>query len=115
MPKALPQIHPTQGGVRGWAIFCPACKHAHVFNSPEHPANADQPKWTYNGDAEKPTFAPSMLVFVIMPDGTQHTTCHSFVREGRIEFLGDCDHSLKGQTVDLPEFPDGYQVNGPGA
>ena len=27
--------------------------------------------------------------------------CHSFVREGKIEFLGDCTHALKGQTVDL--------------
>ena len=33
------------------------------------------------------------------------TVCHSFVTDGRIQFLGDCTHSLAGQTVDLPEFP----------
>lgn len=28
--------------------------------------------------------------------------CHSFVTDGRIQFLTDSWHSLKGQTVDLP-------------
>ena len=30
-------------------------------------------------------------------------TCHSFVTDGRIQFLADCTHPLAGQTVDLPE------------
>ena len=30
--------------------------------------------------------------------------CHSFVRNGRIEFLGDCTHGLAGKTVDLPKW-----------
>jgi hypothetical protein len=30
--------------------------------------------------------------------------CHSFVTDGRIQFLNDCTHSLAGQTVDLPDF-----------
>lgn len=30
--------------------------------------------------------------------------CHSFVVDGRIQFLSDCSHSLAGQTVDLPEL-----------
>lgn len=33
--------------------------------------------------------------------------CHSFVTDGRIQFLSDCTHSLAGQTVDLPEMPAG--------
>lgn len=33
-------------------------------------------------------------------------TCHSFVTDGRIQFLGDCTHSLAGQTVDLPDWVD---------
>ena len=37
-----------------------------------------------------------------MPDGTK--VCHSFIRDGRIQFLGDCTHHLAGQTVDLPDF-----------
>lgn len=31
--------------------------------------------------------------------------CHSFVTAGRIQFLGDCTHELRGQTVDLREAP----------
>lgn len=30
--------------------------------------------------------------------------CHSFVTEGRIQFLGDCTHALANQTVDLPDW-----------
>lgn len=33
------------------------------------------------------------------------TICHYFIKAGRIEFCGDCTHALKGQTVDLPDFP----------
>ncbi|WP_241754456.1 hypothetical protein [Cupriavidus basilensis] len=33
--------------------------------------------------------------------------CHSFVTDGRIQFLGDCTHALAGQTVPLAEFPEG--------
>jgi len=32
--------------------------------------------------------------------------CHSFIRDGKIQFLGDCTHALAGQTVDLPELPE---------
>jgi hypothetical protein len=31
--------------------------------------------------------------------------CHSFVTDGRIQFLNDCTHPLAGQTVDIPEWP----------
>lgn len=27
--------------------------------------------------------------------------CHSFVRNGKIEFLSDCTHELAGKTVEL--------------
>jgi hypothetical protein len=32
--------------------------------------------------------------------------CHSFIRNGQWEFLGDCAHKLAGQTVPLPPLPD---------
>ena len=32
--------------------------------------------------------------------------CHTFIRAGQIEFLGDCTHALKGQTIPLPPLPD---------
>lgn len=81
---------------------CPACDTWHTVRVQE-PHN-----WSWNGDLERPTLSPS--VFVNAP-GNQHRnpaapSCHSFVTDGRIQFLGDCTHSLAGQTVDLPEVGD---------
>ena len=70
--------------------------------------------WKFNGDFGKPTFSPSIKVtgqYGTNPDGTGSekdgtlvkTCCHSYVKDGRIQFLGDCTHALKGQTVDLPD------------
>ncbi len=36
-----------------------------------------------------------------------NTVCHSFLTDGRIQFLDDCTHAMAGQTVDLPSFPHG--------
>lgn len=30
--------------------------------------------------------------------------CHSFIKDGKIQFLGDCTHALANQTVDLPDW-----------
>ncbi|MDO6965801.1 hypothetical protein ABID20_000258 [Rhizobium alvei] len=79
------------------------------------------PRWGYNGDPDKPTFTPSVLVTgkKITRDqsgkwdgdwerdasGNAITfVCHSFVTDGRIQFLNDCTHDMAGQTVDLPDF-----------
>jgi hypothetical protein len=79
------------GSVQRLVFFCPGCKEEHAFNS----------TWTYNGDADKPTASPSILV---SGGGDATYCCHSFIRDGRIEFLGDCSHELAGQTVDLPDL-----------
>jgi len=60
--------------------------------------------WTFNGDFDRPTFSPSILTQSTWSDGSKFC-CHSFVTDGRIQFLGDCTHVLAGQTVDLPEIP----------
>ena len=66
--------------------------------------------WDFNGNFDLPTFNPSVLSHFDMPeeDGypAVHFVCHSFVRDGKIQFLGDCTHALAGQTVDLPELPE---------
>jgi len=78
---------------------CPGCDTWHTVRV-QAPHN-----WTWNGDLERPTLSPS--VFVNAPGNPhRHPTepsCHSFVTDGRIQFLGDCTHALAGQTVDLPE------------
>lgn len=76
----------------GFMVECPGCGFAHVFTS----------GWKFDGSLEHPTFTPSMLVHYPWGDPPQNMICHSFVTAGKIRFLDDCTHALKGQTVDLP-------------
>lgn len=113
----------------GLMFYCPGCKGMHMI---KHGAGQG-PRWQWNGNVDKPTFSPSILVrgtkmtekgradynawrdagfpslgherqFDSMP-----TVCHSFVTDGRIQFLSDCTHELAGQTVDIPELPEWAQ------
>ncbi len=51
--------------------------------------------WTWNGSTESPTLKPS-----IRTTGSDWV-CHSWLNDGRVQFLDDSTHALKGQTVDL--------------
>jgi hypothetical protein len=88
------------GGIMHW---CPGCDCAHGIWI-EQPNPATGARWTWNGDAEKPTVSPSILCFT-EADGVRRTLCHYFIRNGNIEFCADSPHALKGQTVPLPPFP----------
>jgi hypothetical protein len=73
-------------------FWCPGCKRHHgVYIDKTKPTH-----WDFNDDYNKPTFSPSILV--TMPN---IGTCHSFVKDGKIQFLNDCYHELAGQTVEL--------------
>lgn len=74
------------------AFRCPGCNTVHRIDS----------TWAWNGDSEKPTVSPSILILGGL-DGTKHI-CHSIIHSGRIHFLDDCEHMLAGQVVDLPEY-----------
>ncbi len=91
----MPVVHVGRGkdGVERYRFRCPGCEFDHIIDE----------TWTWNGDRERPTFKPSVLV----RGGGSNVRCHSFVREGRIEFLKDCSHRLAGQTVDLPPIGEG--------
>lgn len=80
---------------------CPGCEDVHGVV-----VDAGPVVWGWNGDLELPTFTPSVLVRLDVSPPNQHLSrvCHSFVTDGRIQFLGDCTHTLAGQTVDLPEW-----------
>ena len=85
-------------------------------------------RWTFDGNMDKPTFSPSLLVgpwWRVPHDfdrdkapkdengdllrgsdgihilGAFEARCHSFVRSGMIEFLSDCTHELAGKTVPM--------------
>jgi len=84
--------------------------------------------WQWNGSCDSPTFSPSILIRSghYVPDRAkkdacwctynaehpddpapfQCSICHSFVTDGRIQFLADSTHKLAGQTVEIPDWED---------
>ncbi|MGH6624152.1 MAG: DUF6527 family protein [Burkholderiaceae bacterium] len=77
--------------------YCPGCKFRHAIHV-EH-ANASGARWSWDGNTEQPTFAPSVKIT------TMAGVCHYFIRSGRIEFCRDSTHALAGYTLDLPDLP----------
>jgi hypothetical protein len=106
------------GELYGYEFVCPGCEaFVKARNLPPEVESArliathvipttGPNAWGFNGDVDRPTFTPSVLVYETQhTDGAIHSPrCHSFVRDGRIEFLSDCGHPLAGQTVELPEI-----------
>lgn len=108
---ARARVERHDGGSYVW-FWCEGCETHHAI---------DPTKWTFNGDVDRPTFSPSVLVRHTKltregeamiergdrpPDGSDRYpsvdyVCHSFVTEGRIQYLGDSTHALAGQTIDL--------------
>lgn len=98
----LYDLKDADNGERLLIFHCPGCNQAHPFRVRKAD---DDPRpnvaiWSFNEDFEKPTFEPSLLVHSDMPD----RRCHLFLRDGKIQYLGDCFHSLANQTVDMMEF-----------
>lgn len=87
-----------------YKFYCPACKECHWVAVGTRSVWPRDLIWQFNGSCDKPTVNPSLLVTRKMPDSEQR--CHSFIRDGKIQYLGDCTHELKNQTVEIPEFPD---------
>lgn len=96
MTKLLESTGPD--GKKGLIFFCPGCQMYHHVTV-ERGDSYSGPVWTWNGDLEKPTVNPSLLINYL---GT-NKRCHLFVRDGRIQYLNDCNHALKGQTIDMED------------
>lgn len=86
---------------------CPADEATHVtLNIPgpvgrltlpviRNGARAGTGCWTWNGSTTAPTLRPSLLT-------TGHAyRCHTWINDGEAQFLDDCSHELRGQTVPL--------------
>lgn len=81
--------------------WCPGCGREHTIN-----LDGIAPTWTLTGPDEAFTLHPSVnYTLCRRPGAAPRYVCHHWVRDGRIEFLGDCTHALKGQTVDVPAWP----------
>lgn len=86
-------------------FLCPACNRMHELND----------TWSFNGDFQNPTFSPSIKVtgthFITEEESVRvmrgekvsprKLVCHSFIRNGKIEFCGDCTHEHAGKTLEL--------------
>lgn len=103
------QVHGTDGRDLGDVLYvwCPGCDSLH---GPCVRKGVDErPVWTWNGDLDAPGVEPSILVTLSWnhPDtGPQERRCHSFLRDGRWQFLTDSTHDLAGKTVDAVPLPD---------
>jgi hypothetical protein len=109
------RILKSGSGIFEYIFFCPGCQCGHGFRTksfiPPMVLNDNEKEWIksvwdFDGNLEKPTLSPSYLIpGTPGADGLQGSgRCHSYVIDGQIQFLSDCDHELKGKTVDLEEF-----------
>lgn len=112
----MAKVHRTTGGVTRYLFHCPGCNEGHAVTD----------SWSFNGDFDRPAFSPSIKVSgtrltekgeqqyqewvdsghskLAEPLDSIPTICHSYVKDGRIQFLSDCTHPLVRQTVDLPDI-----------
>ena len=108
-----PKLKPfsVDGKVAGYLFYCPGCQHSHAYY-------VGHGQWAFNGNAEKPSFTPSLLVFRPERDDPQdpskrlprETLCHLFLTDGEIRYCGDCKHNLSGQTHPMVDWPDWYEA-----
>lgn len=108
------------------SFMCPACETWHTV----HYGQSMNPRWTWNGDLDKPTLSPSLLVQAIRSNLTDDewkeydnlaaqckdsqvlfdskfgVRCHSFVKDGSIQFLSDCTHAFANSTLAIPNWED---------
>lgn len=111
MPKLERLIH---DGMEAYIFECPGCgmdhmvpvRHTKEYAEKRRAAGRGLSNWGFNGDLERPTFNPSLLVRWNQGEKQEPRICHSFIREGQIEFLSDCTHALAGKTVPLAEVVD---------
>lgn len=110
-------------GHEEYLFKCPGCKHDHriivnwgVNSLAHHPDN--EPRWQFDRNFDKPTFSPSLLIrWTEDLTKAEHARvmagekielkklcCHSFIKNGQIEFLGDCTHEFAGQTVGMLDY-----------
>ena len=112
----MPKFKEISNAPGEFMFDCPGCKCSHSI--PTKGAGA----WYFNGNTDRPTVSPSLLVRAPMwvPPVTAEnheewkrnpweqkqveSVCHSIINDGKIQYLSDCTHELAGQTVELPNL-----------
>ncbi|MFA6310584.1 MAG: DUF6527 family protein [Sterolibacterium sp.] len=113
-----------ENGDEGLSYWCQGCNSWHAIKT------KGAGSWGWNGDVLRPTFTPSVLLQSTrltnkgndeieawraagmpprdgVPFDSEPYCCHSFVTDGRVQFLGDCTHAFAGQTLELADLPPG--------
>lgn len=73
---------------------CLGCGYEHAFGLKPQGGHH-----RFNMNLNNPTVSPSLL-----QDFNKNRICHSFIKGGKIIYLNDCWHKLKGKTIELPEY-----------
>ncbi len=125
MKTAIRRITTSVDSYRMLFHWCPACECAHGVRIDDG-RPTDRPKWTWDGDKERPTLSPSILNFTTyddekddadgrplkLPAGQRRTLCHYFLKAGVIEYCSDNPHALNGKSVPLTDIPADYGIGG---
>lgn len=90
------------------AFLCPGCIELNGSGLHMLPVNttATTPSWHWDGNLELPTISPSILTRTGVDPNKN--ICHSFLKAGVFQFLGDCTHSLANQFVPMLDLPDWF-------
>jgi hypothetical protein len=102
------------------SFMCPGCVQSHTVRV------SGENAWQWNGDVDAFTLQPSVLFQSGHFDpyrrqdkpcwctyNAEHpddpapfkcVRCHSFITDGRIQFLGDSTHEKANQTVEIPDW-----------
>jgi len=96
----LEAFHNNDGEIEGYLFKCPACPDNHAFWVRPHKA-PNGASWDFDGNMDNPTFSPSLISRVTpSPEsGRPQRICHFFLKNGVFEFLGDCTHDKRGQSI----------------
>ena len=117
---AIEKSDPRMEAHCDFLFWCPVCKCGHGIWTKQR--NGMGAVWSFNGDMEKPTFQPSLLItqdlwtHPVTPENLKEWeakpwhqekvrhVCHSYIVNGTIQYLGDCTHEFAGRTIPMEAF-----------
>jgi hypothetical protein len=105
--KTVDPVKPDYMVVIGHSFWflCPGCQEARRFTVR---TDGGSPSWTFDGNVKIPSFSPSLRIYTTDPETKEQATlCHLFVRNGQIEYCGDCPHPPRRQNNPAAEYSPG--------
>ncbi len=89
--------------------WCYGCDSLHfVAINPDK--NTIGAGWDFSGTLENPIYSPSQLIRYEYGPAEERKThiCHTFIKDGMIQYLGDCTHEFRNQTIPMSPLPDWF-------